>query len=179
MLHKIDLDPKIAELLQTVKDLIQYMMSQVGIPQGLLYGEQDLNRDTLSKKIATWTKGPLKSYREWFLLGITNFWYRRITKTLEEQDDGWKEAMEEVEVMADVEEFRLEDMLEQVEYINRVQQILDAALTTKAIGEMLDIPDIDSMIDPERETPEGTKGTQFNITEQGTRRRFGVQTPRA
>ena len=174
MLHKIDLDPKIAELLQTVKDLIQYMMAQVGLPQGLLYGEQDLNRDTLSKKIATWTKGPLKSYRSWFLQGVTNYWYRRMTKTLEEQDNEWKKAMDEVEIIADVEEFRLEDMLEQVEFITRIQQILGSALTTKAIGEMIDMPDIDSMLDPDKEPPEATQTSNFNISEQGTNRKFGV-----
>lgn len=174
MLHKIDLDPKIAELLQTVKDLIQYMMSQVGMPQGLLYGEQDLNRDTLSKKIASWTKGTLKSYRQWFLDGVTQFWYRRLVKTLEEQDDQWKKEMKDIEILADVEEFRLEDMLEQVEFIARIQEILGAALTTKAIGEMLDIPDIDSMIDPDKEPPEAMQTNNFKISEQGSQRQFGV-----
>jgi len=178
MLHKIDLDPKIAELLQTVKDLIQYMMSQVGMPQGLLYGEQDLNRDTLSKKIATWTKGPLKSYREWFLEGVTNFWYRRMTKTLEEQDEKWAKEMKEVEIIADVEEFRLEDMLEQVEYLGKIQELLGQALTTKAIGDMLDMPDIDSMIDPDREPPAAMDTNNFNIQEKGSGRKFGVDSPR-
>lgn len=176
MLHKIDLDPKIAELLQMVKDLIQYMMAQVGIPQGLLYGEADLNRDTLSKKIDTWTKGPLKSYRGWFLEGVTNYWYRRMTKTLEEQSEDWKKAMDEIEILADVEEFKLEDMLEQVDYISRIQTLLGAALTTKAISEMLDMPDLDSMIDPDKEPPEAMQNNNFNISEQGTKRKFGVTT---
>jgi len=173
-LHKIDLDPKIAELLQLVKDLIQYMMAQVGMPQGLLYGEQDLNRDTLTKKIATWTKGPLKAYRQWFLEGVTLYWYRRMTKTLEEQSEKWKKAMKEIEVLADVEEFRLEDMLEQVDYIAKLQQIIGAALTTKAIGDMLDIPDIDSMIDPDKQQPEAMQTNNYQITEQNTQRKFGV-----
>ncbi len=175
MLHKIDLDPKIAELLQMVKDLIQYMMAQVGLPQGLLYGEQDLNRDTLSKKISTWTKGPLKAYRQWFLEAVTLYWYRRMTKTLEDQSEKWKKAMKEVEVLADVEEFRLEDMLEQIEYITRLQQVIGSALTTKAIGEMLDIPDIDAMIDPDKELPEAMQTNNFSVSEQGGQgRKFGV-----
>jgi hypothetical protein len=176
MLHKIDLDPKIAELLQMVKDLIQYMMAQVGMPQGLLYGEQDLNRDTLSKKIATWTKSTLKSYRQWFLEQVTLYWYRRMTKTIEKQSKKWEKALKEIEVLADVEEFRLEDMLEQVEYISKIQQIIGQALTTKAIGEMLDIPDIDSMIDPDREQPEAMQTNNYQVSEQGSNRRFGVNT---
>lgn len=174
MLHKIDLDPKIEGLLQTVKDFIQYMMSQVGMPQGLLYGEADLNRDTLSKKIAVWTKGQLKSYRDWFLEGVTNMWYRRMTKTLEEQSDTWKKVMKEFEIIADVEEFRLEDVLEQVEYISKLQQLIGHPMTTKALGEMLDMPDIDSMIDPDKEPPEALQTNNFQISEQGTNRRFGV-----
>ena len=130
-------------------------------------GEQDLNRDTLSKKISTWTKGPLKAYRQWFLEAVTLYWYRRMTKTLEEQSDKWKKAMKEIEIIADVEEFRLEDMLEQIEYITRLQQVIGAALTTKAIGEMLDIPDIDAMIDPDKDLPEAMQTNNFKISEQG------------
>jgi hypothetical protein len=173
-LHKIDLDPKIMELLQMVKDLIQYMMAQVGMPQGLLYGEQDLNRDTLSKKISTWTKGGLKSYREWFLNGVTDQWYRRMTKTLEVQSKKWQKAMKEIEVIADVEEFRLEDMLEQVQYVQQLQQAIGQKLTTKALADMLDQPDLDSMIDPDAEPPMAMQTTNYRVTDQGRNRQFGV-----
>ena len=172
-LHKIDLDPKIMELLQMVKDLIQYMMSQVGMPQGLLYGEQDLNRDTLGKKIAVWTKGGLKAYRQWFLDAVTNQWYRRMTKTLEGQSDKWMEAMKEFEIMADVEEFRLEDMAEQVQYVSQLEQLLKHSFTTKALGEMFDMPDLDSMIDPDSEPPMPMNNS-FNVTDTSTKRNFGV-----
>jgi len=174
-IHKVDLDPKIMELLQMVKDLIGYMMSQVGMPQGLLYGEADLNRDTLSKKISTWTKGGLKAYREWFLEGVTNQWYRRMTKTLEEQDPRWEKGMKEVEIIADVEEFRLEDMLEQVQYVQQLQQTVGKQLTTRALGDMLDEPDLDSMIDPDSEPPMAMNTNNYNISEQGGQgRKFGV-----
>lgn len=175
-LHKIDLDPKIMELLQMVKDLIQYMMSQVGMPQGLLYGEQDLNRDTLSKKIAVWTKGGLKAYRTWFLDAIKDQWYRRMTKTLEVQSEKWVKAMKDIEVLADVEEFRLEDMNEQIQYVNQLQQTIGKMLTTKALGDMLDMPDLDSMIDPDAELPQALNTNNYQVSEQGTNRRFGVNT---
>ena len=173
-LHKIDLDPKIMELLQMVKDLIQYMMSQVGMPQGLLYGEQDLNRDTLSKKIAVWTKGGLKAYRQWFLNAVTNQWYRRLCKTLEAQDDKWAEAMKEFEIIADVEEFRLEDMNEQIQYVSQLQQLIEKKLTTKALGEMLDMPDLDSMIDPDSQPPMALQTSNFNVQNKRTGQNFGV-----
>lgn len=171
-LHKIDLDPKITELIELCRFNVEYMMAQVGMPQGLLFGEADLNRDTLTKKISTWTKGGLKSFRDWFLQGVDAQWYRRMTKTLEEQDGKWKEAMKDFEVIADVEEFRLEDMNEQVEYISKLQQLLGKPLTTKAIGEKIDEPDLDSMIDPDGELPEAT--TNYEITDKSTKRKFGV-----
>lgn len=178
MLHKIDLDPKIMELLEMVKQLIQYMMSQVGMPQGLLYGEADLNRDTLTKKIATWTKGGLKAYRQWFLDGVTAQWYRRMTKTLEAQSEKWKKAMKEFDIIADVEEYKLEDSLEQLAYIQQLQQVVGKMLTTKAIGDILDEEDIDSMIDPDSEAPM-PQGNSFNVTENGPpggpqKKSFGV-----
>ena len=178
MVHKIDLDPKIDELLQMVKDLVMYMQSQVGMPQGILYGENDLNRDTFSKKISTWTKGGLKPYREWFLEGVTKQWYRRMVKTLEEQDEKWKEAGKDIEVFADVEEYKLEDVMEQVQYINNLQNTIGYQFTSKAIGDMLGIEDIDALIDPEKELEVGMDNNQYTISENGPSRKMGVSGPK-
>ena len=149
-LHKIDLDPKIAELLQTVRDLIQYMMSQVGMPQGLLYGEEDLNRDTFKSKIATWTKGPLKRYRTPFLEGITKQWYARLGKTLAEQSPEWEKALEKFEIIATVDEFKLdsrEDLLNAMQMLENIT----GPWTDKARAEFLEIEDLAQRIDPTKD----------------------------
>jgi len=175
-LHKIDLDPKIQELLQTVKDLIQYMMSQIGIPQGLLYGEQDLNRDTLSKKISTFVKGPVKKYRSWFLEPITLQHYGRLVLTLAEQDDKWKKALEHFEVVADVEEFRLEDLAQQIQTLIMLENAV-GPFKDEAKAEFLDMPDLPDMIDPDKgpeDVPQIPGGRGFQVTDNENGKTFGV-----
>lgn len=178
-LHKIDLDPKIADLLQVVKDMIQYMQGQVGLPQGILYGEQDLNRDTLSKKISTWDKSYIKDKRKWFLEPVSEQWYKRLAKTLEKQSEKWKEALKEIEVYADVEPLRLEDLQNQIQVLMMMEN-LTGAWTDEARAEFLDMEKLPENIDPAKgpedipPMPGGQSGG-MKITEQGTNRSFGVQ----
>jgi len=102
-----------------------------------------------------------------------------MTKTLEGQDKKWEEAMKEFDVIADVNEFKLEDSLEQLAYIQQLQQVVGKMLTTKAIGDIMDEPDIDSMIDPDSEAPMPMNNS-FNVTDNspgqpsGQKKSFGV-----
>ncbi len=177
MLHKIDLDPKIEGLLQTVKELVLYMMGQVGMPQGLLYGEQDLNRDTLKTSISSWTKGKLKKYRQPFLDTISDQWYRRLTKTLEDQSDKWKKAMKTFEVVADVEEFKLDDRNELINTLMILENIV-GAFTDEARADFLEMTGLQQMIDPTKgpedvpPMPSGKGG--FDVKNKGTGEEFGV-----
>lgn len=179
IIHKIDLDPKIGELLQTVKDLTQNMQGQVGLPQGILVGEQDLNRDTLSKKISTWDKTYIKDKRKWFLEPVTEQWYKRLAKTLEKQSEKWKEALKRIEVYADVEPLRLEDLQNQIQVLMTMENVT-GAWTDEARAEFLDMEDLPDMIDPDKgpeDVPPMPGGGQGNmkITEEGSNRSFGVQ----
>lgn len=177
MLHKIDLDPKIEGLLQTVRDLIIYMMGQVGMPQGLLYGEQDISRDILKTAIASWTKGKLKSFRRPFLDALTNQWYRRLTKTLEEQSDKWKKAMETFEIVAEVEEFRLDDREQLINALMMIENIT-GAWTDEARAEYLEMEDLQQKIDPDKGPEDvppmpGGKGG-MDVTDKSTGKQWGV-----
>jgi len=178
-LHKIDLDPKIADLLQTVKDMIQYMQGQVGLPQGILYGEQDLNRDTLSKKISTWDKSYIKDKREWFLEPIGIQWYTRLAKTLAKQSEKWKKALKGIEVYADVSPLRLEDLQNQIQVLMMMENIT-GAWTDEARAEFLDMENLPENIDPDKGPEDvppmpGGQGAGMKITENGSNRSFGVQ----
>ncbi len=178
-LHKIDLDPKIAELLQSVKDMIQYMQGQVGLPQGILYGEQDLNRDTLSKKISTWDKSYIKDKRKWFLEPISG-WYIRLGKTLEKQAEKWKKALTEIEVYADVEPLRLEDLQNQIQIMMMMENIT-GAWKDEAREDFLDMEGLSGMVDPKKSVedipplPSGMGKQGMTVTENGSNRSFGVQ----
>ncbi len=178
MLHKIDLDPKIAELLQTVKDLVNYMMGQVGMPQGLLYGEQDLNRDTLKAKISSWTKGALKRYRSPFLQTVTDQWYRRLTKTLEEQSDKWKEGLKLFNVIATVDEFKLDEREQLINALMMIENIT-GAWTDEARAEFLEMDDLQQRVDPDKDEtdvppmPSGSGGG-FDVKDKESGKEFGV-----
>jgi len=180
-LHKIDLDPKIADLLQTVKDMIQYMQGQVGLPQGILYGEQDLNRDTLSKKISTWDKTYIKDKRKWFLEPITETWYKRLAKTCEKQSKKWEKALKEIEVYADVEPFRLEDLQNQIQIMMMMENIT-GAWTDEARADFLDMENLPELVDPKKgpedvppmPTGGGQGGKGMTVTDNQTKRSFGV-----
>ncbi len=179
VLHKIDLDPKIGDLLLTVKDMIQYMQGQVGLPQGILYGEQDLNRDTLSKKISTWEKSYIKDKRNWFLEPVSEGWYKRLAKTLEKQSKKWEKALKEIEVYAGVEPFRLEDLQNQLQILMTLENIF-GAFKDEARADFLDNQDIPNMIDPDKGPEDvppmpGGQGAGMTITEQGSNRSFGVK----
>ena len=154
--HKIDLDPKIKELNETVRDLIQYMMAQVGMPQGLLYGEDSLNRDTLKSKINSWTRGALKRYREPFLDSITVQWYSRLAATLAAQDSKWSEALKKVEIVATVDEFSLDSREELISTLAMLENIT-GAWTDTARADYLEMHDLQQRVDPDK-GPEDVPG---------------------
>lgn len=149
--EKIDLDPKINELIEMCRFLIQYMMAQVGMPQGLLFGEDSLNRATLIGKIKSFIQGPIKKYRTWFLQGVTEQWYGRLGATLVPQDAKVKAVLEEFNLVADVEEFVLEDWHDLIQPFMMLSQL--NPFQDEEIGKMLHIENYQSKIDPSKEPP--------------------------
>lgn len=145
--ENIDLDPKIMELIEMCKFLIQYMMSQVSMPQGLLFGEQDLNRDTLKTGIQTFTKGPIKKYRRWILTAATE-WYERMAATIIPQDEKIKEVLEEFNLVATVDEFNLESPVELAQALMIMENATGMPWTLEAKAEFLETPDLAQKIDP-------------------------------
>ncbi len=174
--EKIDLDPKIAELIEMCKFLIQYMMSQVSMPQGLLFGEQDLNRDTLKTGIQTFTKGPIKKYRRWVLHAATQ-WYKRMEATIAAQDEDIKKVLDDFDIIATVDEFNLESDAELAEGL----MILENATgpwTTEAKAEYLEMDDLQQKLDPDKSREDlppmpGSGANKMNI-ENGKGQKFKV-----
>jgi hypothetical protein len=146
------------------------------MPQGLLYGEQDLNRDTLKTSIASWTKGKLKKYRQPFLDTVTDQWYRRLCKTLEEQDEEWKKAMKTFEIVATVDEFKLDEREQLINALMMLENIT-GAWTDEARADFLEMPDLQQKIDPDKDEtdmpPMPSGGGGFKVKEEGGRE-FGV-----
>lgn len=164
--ENIDLDPKITELIEMCKFLIQYMMSQVSMPQGLLFGEQDLNRDTLKTGIQTFTKGPIKKYRTWFLRTATE-WYERMAATIIPQNEEIAKVLKDFDVVATIDEFNLENPIELANGL-MVLENATAPWTTEAKAEYLEMEDLAQKLDatkgPEDLPPmPGAGGSKMNI----------------
>lgn len=172
-LEKIDLDPKIMELIEMARFLIQYMMAQVGMPQGLMFDEQALNRATLIGKIRSFIQGPIRKYRSWFLEALSQQWYGRMVATLSEQDDRIKDILKDFDVVADVEEFQLENWNELVQAFLMLSQL--NPFKNEEIGKFLNIDNYESKIDPDKELPPlpGSGGMKVTTPEGKT---FGVDT---
>jgi len=167
-IEKIDLDPKINELIEMCRFLIQYMMAQVGMPQGLLFGEEALNRATLIGKLKSFIQGPIRKYRKWFLDGLTEQWYARLAETLALQDDKIKEILKDFNVIADVEEFVLEDWSDLIQPFMMLSQL--NPFKDEEVGKMLHIDNYQSLIDPDKEPPmmsNGGFGKQTVTNEKG------------
>jgi len=144
--ENIDLDPKITELIEMCKFLIQYMMSQVSMPQGLLFGEQDLNRDTLKTGIQTFTKGPIKKYRRWILNAATQY-YKRMAATISPQDEGLAKVLEDFDIIATVDEFNLESPSELAQGLILMENATGMPWTIEAKAEHLEMDDLQQKID--------------------------------
>ncbi len=144
--ENIDLDPKITELIEMCKFLIQYMMSQVSMPQGLLFGEQDLNRDTLKTGIQTFTKGPIKKYRRWILTAATQY-YERMAATVIPQNEAISKVLKEFDIVATVDEFNLESPTELAQSLIILENAT-GPWTIEAKAEHLEMDDLAQKIDP-------------------------------
>ncbi len=76
-LEKLDLQPKIAELVQLVDHYERLMIGNSQTPSALLGREADQNRATLIGKIRFFIEGPVKQDREWIGDIISRQWYER------------------------------------------------------------------------------------------------------
>ena len=164
-IENLDLDPKISELIEMCKFLIQYMMSQVGMPQGLLFGEQDLNRDTFKTAVQTFTKGGVKKYRRLLLHTATQH-YRRIAATITPQDAKLKAVLDEFNVVATVDEFNLESPTELANALIVLENAVGGKFTTQAQADFLEMSDLAQKLDPDsgpEDVPQMGGGSKMNI----------------
>jgi hypothetical protein len=132
----------------------------------------------LKAKISSWTKGSLKKYRDPFLETITNQWYRRLTKTLEDQSEKWVEAMKHIEVFAAVDEFKLDEREQLINALMMLENIT-GKWTVEAEAEFLEMDDLQQRIDPDagpEDVPPmpGKGGGGFDVKDKQSGKEFGV-----
>lgn len=97
------------------------ILSEVGLPRGLVCGNALQSRGTARYEAAAWTRLYARRYRDWFLRPITAGWYGRLAATLAAQDRRWRDALERVEVHAGVVEFGAEGVNAQIRGIKLLE----------------------------------------------------------
>ena len=138
-----DISPKIAELVQLADFLIRYNIAQVGIPQGLFTQEKDSNRATLIGKMRFFMTGVIKNYQDWVTQQNSKQWYMPNFKAMY----GDKKEFKEYRIDAEFQPMKFENWQDLVEGVTKLNKI--TPLTTKAIGELVDIDDFESKVDPD------------------------------
>ncbi|KKK69094.1 hypothetical protein LCGC14_2937480, partial [marine sediment metagenome] len=81
-LEKLDLDPKIADLVKLTDAYERIMIGNSQTPSALLGREEDQNRATLIGKIRFFIEGPVKADREWLSDIISKQWYERVLEKM-------------------------------------------------------------------------------------------------
>lgn len=118
-LEKLDLDPKIQELVALSNFYRNEMIGNSQTPNALLGSEEEPNRATLIGKIRFFIEGPVKADREWLSDIISRQWYERNLKKL-----GYDDILKEVRVKAEFEPIIIEAWDDKVEAITKLKSIV-------------------------------------------------------
>ena len=115
---QLDLDPKIAELVQLADMYERTMIGNSQTPAALLGREEDQNRATLVGKIRFFKEGPVKAEQEWLSDILSTQWYEKNIVKM-----GHGDILETVRVVVEFESFQVEawdDMVESAEKLKRL-----------------------------------------------------------
>ena len=118
-LEKLDLDPKIAELVQLADYYERMMIGNSLTPSALLGREEDQNRATLIGKIRFFIEGPVQQDREWLSDILQKQWYEVNLKKL-----NYGDILDEVRVKAEFEPIIIEAWDDKVEAIAKLKAIV-------------------------------------------------------
>ena len=152
-LEKLDLDPKIAELVQLSNFYRNEMIGNSMTPKSLLGSEEEANRATLIGKIRFFIEGPVKQDREWLSDILQKQWYEKNLKKL-----NYGDILKEVRVKAEFEPIIIEAWDDKVDAITKLVNILplsdDQKLDLLGLEELKD--DIAKNPQLEERSPIGT-----------------------
>ncbi len=116
--EKLDLDPKVAELVQLASFYERIIIGNGGLPSALLGREEDQNRATLIGKIRFFIEGPVEADREWISKIIGPQWYERNLIAL-----GHEDILKEVRVKPEFEPIFIENWMDMIEAVTRLRDL--------------------------------------------------------
>ncbi len=118
-LEKLDLDPKIGDLVKLTDAYERIMIGNSQTPSALLGREEDQNRATLIGKIRFFIEGPVKADREWLSDIISKQWYQRVLEKM-----GHVDILDDVRVKAEFEPIFMESWDDLVDAVIKLDQVL-------------------------------------------------------
>ena len=118
-LEKLDLDPKIAELVMLIEHYEKLMIGNSQTPAALLGSEADPNRATLIGKIRFFIEGPVKQDREWIGDILSRQWYETNIRKL-----GYDDLLKDIRVKVEFEPIFTESWDDLVDGVLKLKQAI-------------------------------------------------------
>tara|TARA_R110002020_G_scaffold64430_5_gene170994 strand:+ start:7567 stop:9084 length:1518 start_codon:yes stop_codon:yes gene_type:complete len=116
--HKLDLEPKIKEMVDLASFYERIIIGNSAVPSALLGREEDQNRATLLGKIQFFLSGVVKSKRDWISEMVSKQWYERNMIKM-----GMGDLLEKVRVKAEFESIIVESWFDLVDSVLRIKGI--------------------------------------------------------
>lgn len=105
----VDLQAKVADLVQLIDSYERIIIGNFGVPGPLLGREEESNMATLIGKIRLFLQGPVTMRREWLSDVISKQWYERNIKRLQ------PEALEKIRVKTEFEPIEVESWIDKID----------------------------------------------------------------
>ena len=156
--HNINYQPKIEEFRNLFESLIKLCISVMGLPQVGFYDEAAANRDTMIGKIQLTMKTNIEPMRKWIGDMIAQQWYMRWFRLLYKDKP---EILEKFRIKLSWTDLHVTEWFDNIEAV----MTLDGRqqLKNSEIGELLDLDNYESMVDPDAEVNAGGNPTGMEM----------------
>ena len=160
-MEKLDLDPKIAELVKLAEFYKTEMVGNSQTPNALLGSEQEPNRATLIGKIRFFIEGPVQADRDWLGNIVGKQWYEPNLKKLDYAD-----ILKEVRVKAEFEPIIIEAWDDKVEAIAKLKALLPS-ISDEQLLELLGLEELkDEVLKNAKEQDQQQKEQEEKLNEE-------------
>ena len=133
----VDLEPKIAELVQLCEYYDHEIVGNSKVPFAMLGNEQESNMATLLGKIRLFLAGPVQTDREWISETVSEQWYNPMLKLTH------PELVNEIEISAEFEPIVIESWVDNIDALVKLKVLFP----TLPDEEFLKIANLEELID--------------------------------
>ena len=118
-MEKLDLDPKIQELVALANFYRNEMIGNSQTPNALLGSEEEPNRATLIGKIRFFIEGPVQADRDWLSSIFSKQWYEKNLKKM-----NYGDILDDVRISAEFEPIIIEAWDDKVDAVTKLSNVI-------------------------------------------------------